>query len=207
MPLRELPPPGDRRPTGGFPAAPFVAAVGCFSLLFASSMLLALRSDDADFLRTHATAWSMALLATPPMYIFVSRYRREPLDDWWRMFWSFGWLMNIVHFYFGLFHLHDGEPLTVFERQGFLLAFSIFFFTGLWGIDVVAASLRPRWAPPYGILDSLTFMVAFLTFFISTVIFNNDRTSLVIGLIMTGAVLAAVVRRLLPPAARVGEAA
>jgi hypothetical protein len=189
----------DATPAEESPAMPFVAAFGCFSLLFAGSMLGALKSDDVDFLRTHATAWSMALLATPPMYIFVSRYRREPLDDWWRMFWSFGWLMNIAHFYFGLFHLHDGDPLSVFERQGFLLAFSIFFFTGLWGIDVAAAWLRPSWAPPYGIIDSLAFVVGFLTFFISTVIFNNDRTSFVIGLIMSGAVLAAVIRRLLPP--------
>jgi len=184
--------------TESFPSTPFVAAFGCFSLLLAASMLGGLASDDADFLRTHATAWSMALLATPPMYIFVSRYRRQPLDDWWRMFWSFGWLMNIVHFHFGLFHLHDGQPLTVFERQGFLLAFSIFFFTGLWGIDVVAAWVRPGWAPPYGFLDSATFAVAFLTFFISTVIFNNDRTSLVVGLIMTFVVVAALARRLLP---------
>jgi hypothetical protein len=181
-----------------FPAMPLVTAFGCFALLFAASMLGGLASDDLDFLRTHATAWSMALLATPAMYIFVARYRRQPLDDWWLMFWSFGWLMNLVHFYFGLFRLHDGQPLTVFERQGFLLAFSIFFFTGLWGIDVVAAWLRPRWAPPFGLLDSATFVVGFLTLFISTVIFNNDRTSFVVGLIMTLAVVAGLVRRLMP---------
>ena len=52
--------------------------------------------------------------------------------------------------------------------------------------------------PPYGFLDSATFVVAFLTFFISTVIFNNDRVSLVVGLIMTFVVVAALARRLLP---------
>src|SRR5262249_22445234 len=77
------------------PSMPFVAAFGCFSLLFAASMLGGLASDDLDFLRTHATAWSMALLATPAMYLFVSRWRRETLDDWWRLFWTFGWLMNL----------------------------------------------------------------------------------------------------------------
>src|SRR5262245_57786774 len=178
------------------PSMPFVAAFGCFSLLFAASMLGGLASDDLDFLRTHATAWSMALLATPAMYLFVSRWRRETLDDWWRLFWTFGWLMNLVHFYFGLFHLHDGRPLTVFERQGFLLAFSSFFFTGPWGLDVIAAWWRPRWAPPFGWLDNLTFVVAFATFFISTVIFNNDKASFVVGLIMTLAVAVALVRRL-----------
>jgi len=192
-------------PSTAFPSTALLVTFGCFSLLLAASILLSLSGDDLDFLRTHATAWSMALLATPAMYLFSSRYRRQPLDDWWRWLWTFGWLMNLVHFYFGLFHLHDGQPLTVFERQGFVLAFTIFFFTGLWGIDVIAAWWRPGWAPPYGWLDSATFLVAFVTFFISLVIFNNDRMSFVIGLIMTFVVVAALVRRLLP--AELGQAA
>jgi hypothetical protein len=176
----------------------FVVALGCFALLLAASLLASLGASDLDFVRTHATAWSMALLATPAMVLFVARYRRQPLGAWWLWFWTFGWLMNLVHFYFGLFRLHDGRPITVFERQGFLLAFTIFFFTGLWGLDVIAAWWRPRWALAYGWLDSAAFLVGFVAFFISTVIFNNDQASLVVGLIMTVAVAIALVRRLLP---------
>jgi hypothetical protein len=161
-------------------------------------LLASLGASDLDFVRAHATAWSMALLATPAMVLFVARYRRQPLGAWWLWFWTFGWLMNLVHFYFGLFRLHDGRPITVFERQGFLLAFTIFFFTALWGLDVIAAWWRPRWAPAYGWLDSAAFLVGFVAFFISTVIFNNDQASLVVGLIMTVAVALALVRRLMP---------
>ncbi len=181
------------------PSTAFTVAFGCFSLLLAAAVFGGLTSDSIDFFRTHATAWSMALLATPAMFIFVSHFRRAPLNEWWRMFWSFGWLMNLVHFYFGLFHLHDGQPLTVFERQGFVLAFSIFFFTGFWGLDVLLAWLRPR--RPYGFLNTGAFVVGFLTFFISTVIFNNDTTSFIIGLVMTGAVVAGIIDRYRRPAA------
>ena len=104
----------------------FATAFTAFSLFLAGSMLGALGSGNIDFLRTHATAWSMTLLASAAMYMFVRWYRRAPLNNWWRLFWTFGWITNVVHFYFGLFHLHDADPLTVFERQGFLLAFSIF---------------------------------------------------------------------------------
>jgi hypothetical protein len=176
----------------------FVVAFAAFSLLFAASMFGGLTADSPAFLRTHATAWSMTLLASVAMFRFVGRWRVKPLDDWWRWFWTFGWLTNIVHFYFGLFHLHGGNAVSVFERQGLGLALAIFFFTGLWGIDVVAAWLRPRWAPPYGWLDNITFAVAFATFFISTVVFNNDSASLVVGSIMILTVAAALVVRLAP---------
>lgn len=190
------------------PAPALVAALGAFSVLLAASMFGGLASGDIDFLRTHATAWSMTLLASPAMYLFVARFRRQPLNDWWRMFWTAGLCMNVVHFYFGLFHLHDGEPTTVFQRQGFMLAFSIFFFLGLWALDVLAAWIRVRrptsWiarrVPDYGWFNSFAFVVGFLTFFISTVIFRNDDNSLVVGLVMTGAVVGGLVHRFCTPA-------
>ena len=190
------------------PFLAFTVALASFALLLTASIFGGLARDDVDFLRTHATAWSMTLLATPPMYLFVSRYRRQPPGPWWLWFWSFGWLMCIVHFHFGLFHMHDGRPLTVFQRQGFGLAFSIFFFLGVWGLDVLAAFVRgllprsrvARVVPAYGVANSFAFLVGFLTFFISTVLFQNDRLSLVVGLIMTAAVVAGLVRRLRPPA-------
>jgi hypothetical protein len=186
------------------PSLSFPVSVSAFALLFAASMFGGVASGDIDFIRTHGTAWSMTLLASPAMYLFVVRFRRAELNGWWLCFWGLGWLTNLIHFYFGLFHLHDGEPQTVFERQGFLLAFSIFFFTGLWGLDVVAALLRilrpqswvARVAPEFGWLDCVASGVGFLTFFISTVLFRNDETSLVVGLIMTAAVAVALFRRI-----------
>lgn len=170
------------------PSLSLVVALGVFSLLLALSVFIGLTSDSAAFLRTHATAWSMVALATPPMTLYVVRFRRAPLDGWWRWLWTFGWLMNLVHFYFGLFHLHDGEAVTVFQRQGFFLAFSIFFFTGFWGIDVVAAWVRPDWRTRYDRLNSAAWLVGFATFFISLVIFHNDQTSFHVGLAMCAAV-------------------
>jgi len=194
------------------PSLAFSVAFASFAVLLTASVFGGLASDSIDFFRTHATAWSMTLLAAPPMYVFVHGFRRRPLGPWWLWFWSFGWVTCVVHFYFGLFDLHDGRPLTVFERQGFGLAFSIFFFLAVWGLDVFAAfgrRLGPSgWAaravPEYGWANTFAFVVGFATFFISTVIFRNDLTSLVVGLIMTAAVAGGLVLRLrsAPPGAQ-----
>lgn len=176
----------------------FAAVFSCFAVLFAGAMLWPLTGGNVAFDRTHATAWSMALLATPAMYLFVRNFRWRPLDNWWRLFWSFGWLTCVVHFYFGLFQMHDGRPITVFERQGFLLAFSIFFFISVWGIDVGLAWARRDWATAAPYMRAFAFAVGFLTFFISTVIFNNDLPSFLVGLVMAAAVAVAILQRWLP---------
>ena len=54
----------------------------------------ALASDNADFFRTHATAWTSALLAAPAFYIFARHFGRAGLGHWWRLFWTFGWLIG-----------------------------------------------------------------------------------------------------------------
>lgn len=180
----------------------FVVSFAVFAVLVALSVFGGLASDSAAFFRAHATAWSMIALATPAMTLYVVRYRRHPLDGWWRWLWSLGWAMNLLHVYYGLFQLHDGQPLTVFQRQGFVLAFSIFFFTALWGIDVIVAWVRPGWQLRYDWLNGLALVVGFATFFISTVIFQNDRTSLAVGLIMTLCVAGGLVSRLLSPSPR-----
>ncbi len=185
---------------GGVPGDPLssrhlAATFGPFALLLAASLLGSLATQDVEFRRTHATAWSMTLLVTPAMGVFLWRVGRRPLDDWWRLYWTFAWWMSVVHFYYGLYALHDGRAATVFQRQGFTLAFTIFFLVALWGVDLAFAWLRTNWRTGDLWLRWLTFAVAFVSFFISTVIFNNDVQSLLVGLVMTLTVAGTVVWR------------
>ena len=100
------------RPTLGQVAITLTA----FALLLVFAIFWPLASDNLVFKRTHATAWAMTLLATPAFYVFAKTYGREPLTNWWRLSWTAGWAMSFVHFYFGLFGLHAGDPVSVFER-------------------------------------------------------------------------------------------
>ncbi|MGY9055556.1 MAG: hypothetical protein ACKVGZ_08135, partial [Alphaproteobacteria bacterium] len=118
-----------------------------FSGLLAFSILFALTQPDETFFRTHATAWSSALLVTPALYIFI----RTSLTHWWRLFWTFAWAMIAIHLIWGLGLEHFWKPLSVFERQGFLIAFPIFFLQAVWLLDIAMTWTRFDWARPQGV--------------------------------------------------------
>ncbi|SMF51386.1 hypothetical protein SAMN06265365_11794 [Tistlia consotensis] len=161
---------------------------------FALAMFGGLVAGDADFFRAHASAWVSALLATPALSVFVRRFGRAPLGDWWRLFWSAGWVMMAVHLWWGLGALHQWDAASVFQRQGFLVAAPIFLIQAIWPLDVALAWTRRDWARAaggYRWWQALAGLAVFLTFFVSLVVFRNDLESLVLGLVQAAAVLLA----------------
>lgn len=188
------------RPTSNraSPLAQTALTVSAFAIMFAGAMFWPLMTDNLMFERTHATAWAMTLLATPAFYIFARNYGddRRPLTNWWRLSWTAGWVMALIHFWFGLMEMHHGDAGSVFSRQGFALAFTIFGLLFVWGFDVFFAWVRRDWTEDDVFTRRLAFWWALLAFFVSTVIFNNDAPSMVVGLVMTGAIVVAVFQRI-----------
>ena len=167
-----------------------------FAVLFAFVTFWPLATDNLIFKRTHATAWAMTWLSIPAFYIFARTYGREPLTNWWRLSWTAGWVMAVIHFYFGLFGLHDGEAWSVFERQGYALAGTIFLMIAVWGWDVFNAWFRPDWEEDDILSRRPAFWIGAVAFFISLVLFNNDIQSLISGLLLTAALLVGVLQRI-----------
>lgn len=170
--------------------------LGAFALMLAFVTFWPLASDNLIFKRTHAPAWAMTLLATPAFYIFARTYGREPLTNWWRLSWTAGWVMAVIHSYYGLFGLHDGDIWSVFERQGFALAGTIFLLIAVWGWDVFNSWARPDWEEDDILSRRPAFWIGAVAFFISTVLFNNDIQSLTCGLILTASLLVGVLQRI-----------
>lgn len=170
--------------------------LGAFALMLAFVTFWPLTSDNLIFKRTHATAWAMTLLATPAFYIFARTYGREPLTNWWRLSWTAGWVMSVIHAYYGLWGLHDGDVWSVFERQGWALAGTIFLLIAVWGWDVFNAWARPDWQEDDILSRRPAFWIGAVAFFISTVLFHNDIQSLTSGLILTAALLTGVLQRI-----------
>lgn len=185
------PAPGDR------PALGQVAlVVGAFAAALVFAIFWPLTQANALFERAHATAWASTLLATPAFFIFARTYGEAPLTNWWRLWWTAGWVMSVVHLWFGLGGLHGWDAWSVFERQGPELAGTIFLLIGLWGWDVFNAWARPDW-PEEDILSRRpAFWVGLVAFFVSTVVFMNNPVAFACGLVMTGAVAAGVWLRL-----------
>lgn len=169
-----------------------------FGIFAAFVVFGGLVSSNADFFRTHATAWSAALLATPAFYIFARHFQRAGLGTWWRLFWTYGWLMIVIHFYFGLGIMHFWNPVSVFERQGFWIAAPIFLLEVTWLIDIALAHIRSDWRHASGVYkwwQVLAYLIAFGNFFVSLIVFRNDIESVVVGTIMIAAVALGLAQR------------
>ncbi len=196
--MSEIPVPTAGNPTPVYRPDQFALTLFLFSVSGAFVVFAALASDNTDFFRTHATAWTSALLAAPAFYIFARHFGRAGLGHWWRLFWTFGWLMIVIHFVFGLGVMHFWDPISVFQRQGFAVAAPIFLLEVTWFIDIVLAYVRRDWALSTGWYkwwQLAAYLIAFLNFFVSLIIFQNDIESLIIGIVLTLCVGSALVLR------------
>lgn len=171
-------------------------AVLALGVATAFTVFWPLATFDPTLKRAHATAWAMCLLATPAFYVYARRYGRAPLTNWWRLSWTAGFLVSLLHVWWGLGGLHGWDWRSVFDRQGFILAAVIFATTVLWGVDVLLAWFGGRgWATGYVWIRRPAFWIGLTAFLVSTVVFANDVQSIVVGGLLAGAVLTATAQR------------
>ncbi|HEU0221014.1 MAG TPA: hypothetical protein VFR34_02240 [Paracoccaceae bacterium] len=170
-----------------------------FAAFFLFVVFGGLAAPDVTLFRAHASAWSAALLALPALCLFLLRAGRQPLGQSWRLWWTAGWVMIAVHLWWGLGRLHDWDLASVVERQGWHIAGPIFVLEILWAADMVLTWARSDWAEARGAYLAwqwLVWCVAAASFCVSLAIFQNDATSLWIGLFLTLALILAALRRL-----------
>jgi len=99
--------------------------------------------------------WAATVLATAALSLYAST-RSDRIDEWWRLFWTFGYIALLVHLYWAIavnagwdwneiFNSPQGvgKPEHVVDHPVLDLALA-----ALWGIDVALAWLTPpknRW--------------------------------------------------------------
>lgn len=173
-----------------------------FAAGLAFVLVWGLMQDHAALARAHASAWISALLTLPALAVFLDRAGARPLTQGWRLWWTAGWAMIVVHLWWGLGLLHGWDVASVFERQGIWIAGPIFILEAVWTIDVILAWTRRDWARARGRFlrwQWFAWAVAVANYFVSLVIFRNDAQSLIIGALLTVLLVAVLLRRLARP--------
>jgi hypothetical protein len=176
--------------------APPLAALALAMLAVVVGGLMA---PHAAFFRAHATAWGAALLSLPALCLFVTRAGRRPLGHGWRLWWTAAWALVVIHLWWGLGRLHGWDVVSVFERQGLLIAVPIFVLEIVWLIDILLAWTRRDWQEARGWYlrwQWFAWAIAAANFFVSLMVFQNSGTSLVFGAIFSLALGLAILGRL-----------
>ncbi|MEO6924628.1 MAG: hypothetical protein ABI142_12445 [Bryocella sp.] len=166
----------------------FTAAFVPFGLLFVAAMMAAETSLDLNFQRLIYSVWATMPLMTVALCLFILPKRTPARSNYWLLFWTFAFLLYMVHFYYSVMVHYHGSITEVFQQQGMRIAGSNFLDTIWWGLDVVLAWTITRDVKWVRIERGLLNAYLPLTFFVASVVIFKGFVN-VLGYAMTVVVL------------------
>jgi hypothetical protein len=151
-------------------------------------------SQRLDLHRTFFTAWAALILAIPALCTFWFRRTSESASRYWLAFWTVSFVAFLVHFYWSVFVIFDGDWNRIFDKvaNGRRVTLPRFdtLFTVWWGIDVLLAWLITSEKVWIRIQRIILHLAAFGLFFAGSFLEGENRWSQALGLVMGVAVLA-----------------
>ncbi|HKB01339.1 MAG TPA: hypothetical protein VKD90_03925 [Gemmataceae bacterium] len=178
----------------------FVHAFVPFALFLTVANLAAETRSNPTLAKAAYTIWSAFLLAVPALVLFaLFDLRRAPrtVYSYWRLFWTFGYLAYLAHFYVsaGVFFGWDFHQIA--QKQTWPVAAMNYFLTVLWGIEVLIALFAGQrvgaWFTAYQWLTQVLFVAMV---YVSAIQFKSGVVE-VIGWVVVVLFVGAVLTRLL----------
>ncbi len=166
-----------------------------FALLVSMALLAAEATQALPKYRMIYAIWASLALTIPSLCLFILPGDTQHQRNYWTLFWTFGYLAYLVHFYYAVFVHYHGSLSEVFSHQGVKIAGPNFLLTGLWGLDVVlawTADASHRWVRIERVISHI---VVIGIFFVSSVVIFKGSVN-ILGYLMTGSVLVCLAIRL-----------
>ena len=144
----------------------FTAAFVAFGALAVLALLWPELTQALDLNRTKATIWATTLLLIPALVLYPFHTLSARIANLAHLFWTFAYLMFLLHAYWAVFVIFDGVADT-FRQMGPLIASVNFLLLVWWGLDVLllwtARSQTPRAARFQWATRAFTFLVFAIT--------------------------------------------
>jgi hypothetical protein len=165
-----------------------------FGLLLIAALMAAETALDLPFQRMIYSIWATMVLLIPALCLYILPTRTPARTNYWLLFWTFAYLLYLVHFYYAVIvHYHASIP-EVFREQGVRIAGSNFLDTLWWGFDVLLAWTVTRDVKWIRIERMLLNIYLPVTFFVASVVIFKGFVN-VLGYAMTaGVVICLIVR-------------
>jgi hypothetical protein len=159
-----------------------------FGLLLGAALLAAEATMDLGFYRTVYTIWATAALVAPALCAFVLPGNSQRKQNIWILFWTFSFIVYLVHMGYAIFSVYHGSMKEFLAGQGVFAAINNVIFTAWWALDVYLAWFRNSNVRWIRIQRIAAHWYIGLTFFASTVILKHGFIN-VIGSAMAAALL------------------
>lgn len=173
----------------------FTAAFVPFAFLLVAALMGAETSLDLMHERMIYSIWASMPLMILALCLFILPQRSESRNNLWLLFWTFAFLLYMVHFYYAVVVHYHASIAEVFREQGARIAGSNFLDTFWWGVDVFLAwtvSSDRKWIR---IERTLLNIYLPLTFFVASVVIFKGFVN-VLGYTMTASILTCLIIRL-----------
>ena len=112
-----------------------------FALLLGAALLAAETTMDLGFYRTVYTIWATAALVTPALVLFALPGESVMKRSLWLLFWSFAFVIYLVHGGYAVFSVYHGSFREVLAGQGMFPLANNVLFTLWWALDLALAWL------------------------------------------------------------------
>jgi hypothetical protein len=172
----------------------FTAAFVAFGLLAVLALLWPEFTQALDLNRTKATIWATTLLLIPALVLYPFHTLSARIANLAHLFWTFAYLMFLLHAYWAVFVIFDGVADT-FRQMGPLIASVNFLLLAWWGLDVLLLWTARSQTPRAARFQWATRVFTFLVFAITLIALRGGSVR-ALGIVFAALVVVALAVRL-----------
>jgi hypothetical protein len=172
----------------------FTAAFVAFGLLAVLALLWPELTQALDLNRTKATIWATTLLLIPALVLYPFHTLSARIANLAHLFWTFAYLMFLLHAYWAVFVIFDGVADT-FRQMGPLIASVNFLLLIWWGLDVLLLWAARSQTPRAARFQWATRVFTFLVFAITLIALRGGSVR-ALGIVFAALVVVALAVRL-----------
>jgi hypothetical protein len=172
----------------------FTAAFVAFGLLAVLALLWPELTQALDLNRTKATIWATTLLLIPALVLYPFHTLSARIANLAHLFWTFAYLMFLLHAYWAVFVIFDGVADT-FRQMGPLIASVNFLLLAWWGLDVLLLWTARSQTPRAARFQWATRVFTFLVFAITLIALRGGSVR-ALGIVFAALVVVALAVRL-----------
>lgn len=146
-----------------------------------------------DLHRTFFTAWAALLLAIPALCFFPFRRSSSTLGGYWLVFWTVSLLAFVVHLYWAIFVIFDGDWSRITSSTRVSAARIDTVFAIWWAVDVLLAWLLRSENRLVTAQRAIVHLAALVLFVAGSALEGEIRLSKLLGFAMAGAVAVSLI--------------
>lgn len=146
------------------------------------------------YYRAIYTIWLTIVFMIPALVLHFLPGDSPAKNNYWRLFWTFGFIAFMVHCYYTIGVIFHGSLREVYAAQGFVIATSNLLDMAWWGFDLVLAWFVKSQAKWIRVQRTLAHIYIPFTFFVSAVIIKHGVVRW-LGIAMTAALVLSILWR------------